>query len=90
MKKHFLQLLALLCCLTMLFGCQTATSGDATTSVDGAVTTLPQQNGSFSPVFNETLSFKNPTTSKKTSKLFYNNASFKDGPLAGDPFLFYH
>lgn len=90
MKKHFLQLLALLCCLTMLFGCQTATSGDATTSVDGAVTTLPQQNGSFSPVFDETLSFKNPTTSKKTSKLFYNNASFKDGPLAGDPFLFYH
>ncbi|MBQ8383345.1 MAG: glycoside hydrolase family 43 protein [Clostridia bacterium] len=87
MKKLFLQLAALFCCLTVLFACgQTPDSAAEQTSA--AQTTVGDT--VFTPTFDETLTFTNPVKSSETSNLFYNNDAFNEGPLAGDPFLFYH
>ncbi|MBO5778286.1 MAG: glycoside hydrolase family 43 protein [Clostridia bacterium] len=81
MKKLLSLLLATVFCLSVFTGCQ-QTPADTTTTPAGTT--------EFGPTFDETLSFNNPKTSADTSDLFYSNGSFKDGPLAGDPFLFYH
>ena len=81
MKKSLSLFLAAVFCLLVVTGCQK-------TPVD--TTTTPAGTTEFVPTFDETLSFNNPKTSEETSDLFYSNGSFKDGPLAGDPFLFYH
>lgn len=86
MKKFFLQLTALLICPTALFGCtQSPVANDPSAS-----TTAADGNTVFVPTYDETLTFANPTKSSETSDLFYNNDAYNDGPLAGDPFLFYH
>lgn len=86
MKKLLLPFAALLCSLTMLFGCgQTPAVTEAPTD---ALTTA--EDSPFVPQFDETLSFGNPAKSSETSSLFYHNDAFNDGPLVGDPFLFYH
>ncbi len=81
MKKLLSLCLATVFCLLVVTGCQ-QTPADSTTTPAGTT--------EFVPTFDETLSFNNPKTSADTSDLFYSNGSFKDGPLAGDPFLYYH
>ena len=78
MKKFLCLLGAVILTASLLISCQ-----QHPTVTTSAIT-------EFRPQFDETLTFQNPTQSSDTSDLFYANGTFKDGPLVGDPFLFYH
>ncbi len=55
----------------------------------GQTASITQAETPFVPVFDESLTFVNPTKSTEVSANFYSNSTYNDGPLAGDPFLFY-
>ncbi len=65
----------------------TSSSGTALTPT----TTAPITTAPFVDIFDPTVTLDNPLTSTAALKsgLFYHNKLYKEGPFAGDPFLYY-
>lgn len=99
--KHLLALLVLLCVIvTMAVSC-TAEDTTAATTTDSGISnpssdttttdTTEPPDSSSAEGFDETVSGKNYLTSLNAAKssLYYYNRLYKEGPFAGDPYLYY-